>query len=71
MFQSYALYPHLSGYDNIAAPLVVRELSAMGRLPFVGKLFASIRAKYESIDSRVLAVAKLLKIEPFLGRRPS
>lgn len=36
MFQSYALYLHLSGYDNIAAPLIMRELSATDRLPLFG-----------------------------------
>ena len=71
VFQSYALYPHLSSYDNIAAPLVMRELSALERLPVVGKHLPKSRAKHESIDQRVKSVAELLKIEPFLNRRPS
>lgn len=71
VFQSYALYPHLNGYGNIAAPLVMRELSAIDRLPFIGRLVPSARARYASIDSRVNAVAQLLKVEPFLGRKPS
>ncbi len=71
VFQSYALYPHLSSYDNIAAPLVMRELGAFERLPIVGKRLPKSRAKHESIDSRVKAVAELLKIEPYLSRRPS
>ena len=71
VFQSYALYPHLNGYDNIAAPLVMRELSAWERLPMMGRLFASTRARQESIDRRVQATAELLKIESFLDRKPS
>ncbi len=71
VFQSYALYPHLSSYDNIAAPLVMRELSAFDRMPLVGKRLPRARAKYAAIDRRVQAVAELLKIEPFLKRKPS
>jgi multiple sugar transport system ATP-binding protein len=71
MFQSYALYPHLNGYDNIAAPLVMRELNAFDRLSVIGKLLASSRAKFQSINKRVLAIAELLKIESFLDRKPS
>jgi multiple sugar transport system ATP-binding protein len=71
VFQSYALYPHLNGYDNIAAPLVMRELSAFDRLPLVGKYLPAAGRKYASIAQRVNAVAALLKIEPFLARKPS
>jgi multiple sugar transport system ATP-binding protein len=71
VFQSYALYPHLSAYDNISAPLVMRELSAFDRLPLARKLLKRTRAKQEAIDRRVRAVAELLKIEPYLARRPS
>jgi multiple sugar transport system ATP-binding protein len=71
VFQSYALYPHLNGYDNIAAPLVMRELSALDRLPLVRRVLASAKAKYASIDNRVRAIADLLKIETFLDRKPS
>jgi multiple sugar transport system ATP-binding protein len=71
VFQSYALYPHLNGYDNIAAPLVMRELNAFDRLPIIGRLLPAARAKHESIHGRVQAVAELLKIGTFLDRKPS
>lgn len=71
VFQSYALYPHLNSYDNIAAPLVMRELSALDRLPFLGKRLPKSRQKHQSIDVRVKAVAELLKIQPYLKRLPS
>lgn len=71
VFQSYALYPHLNGYDNIAAPLVMRELGFIDRLPWIGKVLSSTRSKYQSIDRRVQAVSSLLKIETFLNRKPS
>jgi len=53
VFQSYALYPHMTVYDNIAFPL---------RLKKVPK---------NEIDRKVKSVAKLLRIENLLDRKPS
>ena len=53
VFQSYALYPHMTVYDNIAFPL---------RLKKVPK---------NEIDRKVRQVAKLLRIEELLSRKPS
>ena len=36
VFQSYALYPHLTAGQNIAVPLAMRRLSTAGRLPLIG-----------------------------------
>ena len=52
-FESYALYPHLSVFENIASPLRAR------RLP---------RAE---IRQRVMDVARLLKIDQLVSRRPA
>ena len=38
VFQSYALYPHMTVADNIATPLRVRLLPKNARLPLVGRL---------------------------------
>ena len=38
VFQSYALYPHLTVFDNIAVPLRMRRHSALARMPLVGRL---------------------------------
>ena len=56
VFQDYALYPHMSVFDNIAFPLTVRR----------GKLRLSRR----DIEERVLKVAKMLRIEELLDRKP-
>ncbi|SHE79523.1 multiple sugar transport system ATP-binding protein [Kaistia soli DSM 19436] len=71
VFQSYALYPHLSVFDNIAAPLVMRELSSLERLPFVGRRLAGSAARHRSIDDRVRRTAKILQLEALLDRRPA
>ncbi len=52
VFQSYALYPHMTVYENLAFPLRMRKYPK------------------EKIRERVLEVAKLLKIENLLERKP-
>ncbi len=51
-FESYALYPHLTVFENIASPLRARRLDA------------------QAIKEKVEGVAKLLRIDPLLDRRP-
>ena len=71
VFQSYALYPHLSVFENIAVPLTYRRLSAAQRLPLVGAWLPGSPQLSRDIARDVQSVAKLLDIEPLLGRRPS
>jgi len=71
VFQSYALYPHLSAFDNIAAPLVMRELSSFERLPFIGRRLPGAAARHRSIDERVRRTAEILQLETLLDRRPA
>jgi multiple sugar transport system ATP-binding protein len=52
VFQSYALYPHMTVYDNLAFGL------------------QTAGEKKDVIDRRVQAVAKMLKIETLLQRKP-
>jgi multiple sugar transport system ATP-binding protein len=51
-FESYALYPHLTVFENIASPLRAR------------------RMKQAEVDKAVTDVAKLLRIDQLLDRRP-
>src|SRR5262245_60388543 len=37
VFQSYALYPHLTVFDNLALPLRMRWLTPAQRMPLVGR----------------------------------
>ena len=41
VFQSYALYPHMSVAENIATPLNMAELSSLERAPLIGRLSAT------------------------------
>ncbi len=70
VFQSYALYPHLTVHDNIAVPLAVRRLSRWQRLPLIGGLLPGSRDTLRRIDAEVLAAAQLLDISHLLGRKP-
>ena len=67
VFQSYALYPHLSVAENIAVPLRMRELSAAQRFPGLGRVFGGPRA---AIVRRVEDLAGKLEIEHLLARKP-
>ncbi|MEO0682025.1 MAG: ABC transporter ATP-binding protein [Pseudomonadota bacterium] len=68
VFQSYALYPHLTVAENMLTPLKLRDLSARERLPFIGPLLS--RAKRRALAAQVQDVAEVLKIEALLGRKP-
>ena len=70
VFQSYALYPHLTVRRNIATPLMLRDLSFWQQLPFLWRFFASSRQKRESVNKRVEETAALLDIEHLLERKP-
>jgi multiple sugar transport system ATP-binding protein len=70
MFQSYALYPHLTVYQNIAMPLRLRRLSAAGRLPGVPLLRAPVRRTLEGIDAQVRRIAEMLRLDGLLARKP-
>ena len=68
VFQSYALYPHLTVAQNMAVPLKLRELSFAERLPLIGPLMA--RQKYRALMDQVAETAEVLKIEALLARKP-
>jgi multiple sugar transport system ATP-binding protein len=70
VFQSYALYPHLSVFDNIAVPLRMKRLSALQRAPLVGRLMPGRRRVERVIRDDVGRVAEQLEISPLLRRKP-
>ena len=70
VFQSYALYPHLTAGQNIAVPLAMRRLSRLQRLPFLGPIMPGYRAIRSGISKDVQETAKALKIDHLLERKP-
>lgn len=71
VFQSYALYPHLTVAQNIALPLTMRHLSAFARLPWLGRLARGQAATRQAIAQQVADAADALDVTALLQRKPS
>ncbi len=78
VFQNYALYPHMTVYDNMAFGLKLRKVADVKRdkegnpiLDENGNKIPVMR-KYtkKEIDDKVQAAAKILAIEEYLERKP-
>lgn len=70
VFQSYALYPHLSVADNMMTPLRLRDLNFWQRLPVLGPFLPGSRTKLSAMRAAVQETADTLKIETLLQRKP-
>ncbi|MBB5702602.1 multiple sugar transport system ATP-binding protein [Ochrobactrum daejeonense] len=70
VFQSYALYPHLTAAQNIAVPLAMRDLATVERLPLIGRFMPGQRSKRAAIQQQVKATATSLRIDHLLDRKP-
>ncbi|MCP3418671.1 ABC transporter ATP-binding protein [Bradyrhizobium brasilense] len=70
VFQSYALYPHITVAANMALPLRMRRLSAWQRLPILGWVLPGSRRVSAEIDAEVTRTAKALGIGHLLSRKP-
>ncbi|MEM6663816.1 MAG: ABC transporter ATP-binding protein [Pseudomonadota bacterium] len=68
VFQSYALYQHLTVAQNMTVPLRLRELGFFERFPVIGRMMA--RSKHAAIIEQVRETADVLQIGPLLDRKP-
>ena len=70
VFQNYALYPHMTVYDNMAFGLKLRKIPDV-KLDKDGNQVTYMR-KYtkQEIDEKVQKAAKILAIEEYLKRKP-
>ncbi len=71
VFQSYALYPHMTVAENIGLPLTMRRMNAWQRLPLLGVLLPGTRAARKTIAKDVSEAADALDIGALLQRKPS
>ncbi len=70
VFQSYALYPHLTVQQNLMVPLKLRRLSFLERFPIIGWFMPNRRSKLDEIASKVQAASETLQITHLLDRKP-
>ena len=70
VFQSYALYPHLTVQQNLMVPLKLRRLSKLERFPIIGWLMPNRRSKLDEIMKKVQEASETLQITHLLGRKP-
>ncbi|WP_332682870.1 ABC transporter ATP-binding protein [Bosea sp. (in: a-proteobacteria)] len=71
VFQSYALYPHMSVRANIALPLTMSRLKLWQRLPLLRLLSSGRREAMRGIDADVGAVTAQLQLDHLLDRKPA
>jgi multiple sugar transport system ATP-binding protein len=70
VFQNYALYPHMSVFDNMALPLVMARHNLIERLPLLRHLSPRRRRIAAEIAREVRAVGTQLQIDQLFARRP-
>ena len=70
VFQSYALYPHLTVKQNLSVPLKLRELSKIERIPIFNWFLPNRHSKLKEINNKVQKASDTLKITHLLERKP-
>ena len=70
VFQSYALYPHLTIAENMQTPLKLRDLTFWERFPLIGRFWPNYAAKMAALHATVSETADILEIGHLLGRKP-
>jgi multiple sugar transport system ATP-binding protein len=70
VFQTYALYPHMTVAANLSLPLQMRRLSSLQRLPLLGPLLPGSRAQRTGIAREVQEIATSLELQHLLERKP-
>ena len=70
VFQSYALYPHLTVEKNISVPLRMRRLNFAQRLPWIGKFMPGFSEVMSEIDKDVDEATETLGISHLKDRKP-
>ncbi|MBN9235634.1 MULTISPECIES: ABC transporter ATP-binding protein [Phyllobacteriaceae] len=70
VFQSYALYPHMTVAENIGLPLKMRRLSSLQRLPLLGRFLPGTAQAKAAIEEEVQQAAGAVGIDHLLTRKP-
>lgn len=70
VFQSYALYPHMSVRANVAFPLLMDNFRWWHHIPFVGGAVRRQLMRRPDIKDKVERTAEMLELTDYLDRRP-
>ena len=70
VFQSYALYPHLSVRRNMSFPLLMQQFRSWHHLPIIGGLAKRRIEKSSTVVEKVARIAKILGLTEMLDRFP-
>jgi len=70
VFQSYALYPHMSVRSNIAFPLVMDRFRWWHHIPIVGGFARRAIMHRSDVAAKVDDVAQMLELTQLLDRKP-
>lgn len=71
VFQSYALYPHLTVRENIAFPLMMNRFKWWHHIPVINTLKRWSLMKNATIVKATEKMAEQLELTPLLDRRPA
>ncbi len=70
VFQSYALYPHMTVAENLALPLVMRQLTRRERLPLMRRIDRGVAEKRREIRAETERMADVVALGGLLERKP-
>jgi multiple sugar transport system ATP-binding protein len=70
VFQSYALYAHLSVADNISFPLRMRNMPWYYEIPLLGSLIPAARRRREAHRAQATQAAEAVGMQHLLHRKP-
>ncbi len=70
VFQSYALYPHMTVRANIAFPLIMDRFVWWNHIPIVNGIVKRRILRDPEVAATVAEVAEMLELTPYLDRRP-
>ncbi|MDP9998949.1 ABC transporter ATP-binding protein [Pseudarthrobacter sulfonivorans] len=70
VFQSYALYPHLTVRENIAFPLALDKFKGWHHIPGISAIARRIFGSSKDITERVDSVSSMLELDEYAKRKP-
>ena len=70
VFQSYALYPHLTVRENIAFPLALDKFKGWHHIPGISTIARRVFGSSKDIAKQVSGVSAMLELDQYADRKP-